>query len=202
MSIDIEFRRHSIKDGPNPQMIGPNGYRLARAVGEQQLRGRGFTHFFASTYWRTHQTLAAFAEGAGDFNLKFAPEPAPIYLMTDEVRLMWKACRIAELQGQDMIEAAFIFDKKSAWNIARRTAELFAAWAKDLPDGTKALVVGHSPSLELMWLGFEGIKMAGLQECAGFRFEMFADQWVCHHEDKRLDPSEIRRSLETPRSYC
>jgi phosphohistidine phosphatase SixA len=202
LSIDIEFRRHSIKDGPNPQMIGPDGYRLARAVGEQQLRGSRFTHFFASSYWRTHQTLAAFAEGAGDFELKYVPEHAPIYIMDEDVRKVWKACRTAELQGKDMVEAAFAFDEALAKKIANETASLFRDWVKNLPEGTRALVVGHSPSLELMWYGLFGEKIAGLAECQGFYIGVDGVRTMFSHGGPSHDPSEIRRSFETPRSYC
>lgn len=64
----IECRRHSIKDGTGGYMVGPKGYAFARRVGEAHLRGRDFSHYYVSTLWRTHQTLAAFAEGAGDLD--------------------------------------------------------------------------------------------------------------------------------------
>lgn len=98
--MEIEFRRHSIKDGPVPAMIGPMGCALAREVGRRQLRGWGFTAFYVSTYWRTHQTLAAFAEGAGVFVLKLMPEFLPLYVAWPEVKALWGACAAAEKRGR------------------------------------------------------------------------------------------------------
>jgi broad specificity phosphatase PhoE len=203
MSKEFEFRRHSIKDGPKGHSIGPKGYQLARAVGERQLRGRGFTHFFSSTYWRTVQTMAAFAEGAGDFAMTAAPPFSPIYLLGDGVREMWHVCRQAELQGQDMVGAAFTKDDAMARMIAADCADLFRTWAAGLDDGTKALVVGHSPSLELMLHGLTGVRIAGLAECQGFRIIVADDEVSCLHGTPDLDPSEIRSALApAPRSFC
>lgn len=169
MPFEIEFRRHSVKDGPNKQMIGQFGYRLARLYGERELRGSKFTHFFVSSLWRTHQTLVAFAEGAGDFNLVHSPPFSPIYVVSPEVKSMWQACRQAEKQSKDMVAAAFAFDQAQAEKVAAETAEMFRAWVKEFPDGANVLVVGHSPSLELMAYGLTGMKIAGLGECEGFR---------------------------------
>lgn len=118
----IEFRRHSIKDGTGGYMIGPQGYAFARRVGEAQLRGRGFRHFFVSSLWRTHQTLAAFAEGAGDFDLKRVPEFDPFFLAAEpeeDAIMLWRgACHIAELAGQDMMSAALEHEKARVEKIA------------------------------------------------------------------------------------
>ncbi len=193
----FEFRRHSIKDGPTSAMIGPRGYALARAVGEQQLRGRGFTHFFASTYFRTHQTLSAFTEGAGDFRLKFIPEHAPIYVNSVEIQNMLDVCAKAEKRGEDMMQTALAHDPDLVQRTSMNMVNQFLLWSGNFPDPMNALIVGHSPSLEFLVYGFKEMAIPGLKECRGFRIEM--DQArrslevdIYAHD---LDPSAIRAML-------
>lgn len=195
MSIVFEFRRHSIKDGPARGMIGPRGWALAREVGRRQLRGRDFTHFFGSTLWRTHQTLAAFDEGAGDFRFKRTPEHAPFYVDLPGLMELWKACAIGAKQGIDMMETALTRDPELCDRTAKACAEKFWDWQPSLPDGSRVLVVGHSPNMELLALGLTGLAMEGLSECKGFR--LIVDGATCHLMDRSpdLDPSDIRREL-------
>jgi phosphohistidine phosphatase SixA len=194
MAVTFEFRRHSIKDGPTSAAIGPKGYALAREVGARQLRGRAFTDFYASPVWRTHQTLAAFAEGAGDFRLKWAPPTPPIYAERPEVRELWRACRAAELRGEDMVLAALARDEGLFRRLADELAALFVAWAPSHEDGRKVIVVGHSPHLEIMAFGLDGALMPGLKECQGFRFVADGGR-VVERGAPDLDPSAIRQAL-------
>lgn len=165
----FEFRRHSIKDGPNGVVIGPRGYALARLIGARELRGRGFDGFFVSAYWRTVQTMSAFAEGAEDFALKLQPEIAPIYLAWPELKPLWRACREAELRGEDLLQAALRHDETLTRRAAKTVADRFKQWACSLDDGKNCLIVGHSPYLELIVLGMYGLEMPSLKECQGFR---------------------------------
>jgi len=191
MAATFEFRRHSIKDGPTSALIGPKGYVLARQVGAKQLRGRKFDAFFASGYWRTHQTLAAFAEGAGDFVLKLTPPSPPLYVERDEVWDLWRVCRQAEIAGQDMVNAALMHDTALFNGLAREYAELFSAWAATFHGDERVLVVGHSPHMEIMAYGLSGALIPGLKECEGFRFTP-DDVPVIEHRSPDLDPAAIR----------
>ncbi|HTK04470.1 MAG TPA: histidine phosphatase family protein [Candidatus Eisenbacteria bacterium] len=191
MTATFEFRRHSIKDGPTSAMIGPKGYALARQIGAQQLRGRKFDAFFASGYWRTHQTLAAFAEGAGDFMLKITPPTPPLYIERDEIWDLWRVCRKAELAGEDMVNAALMHDTALFNGLGREYADLFMAWAATFHAGDRVLVVGHSPHMEIMACGLSGVIMPGLKECEGFRFTP-DDVPVIEHGSPDLDPAAIR----------
>lgn len=195
MSIVFEFRRHSIKDGPARGMIGPRGWMLAREVGRRQLRGRDFTHFFGSTLWRTHQTLAAFDEGAGDFRFKRTPEHAAFYADLPGLMELWKACAIGAKRGIDMMRTALTHDPELAERAANACAEKFREWLPSFPDGSRILVVGHSPNMELLALGVKNIAMTGLSECQGFRLTI--DGGVCALDDRSpdLDPSGIRQEL-------
>jgi broad specificity phosphatase PhoE len=193
MAVIVEFRRHSLKDGPTSAAIGPRGYALAREVGARQLRGRGFTAYFASPLWRTHQTLAAYAEGAGDFRIKFAPPTPPLYDEDDEVRALWAACRQAELHGEDMVHAALRHDVTLFRTLSERLAALCWQWTATLDDGARALVVGHSPHLEIMAFGLSGVAIPGLKECEGFR--VASDTSVIERGTPDLDPAAIRAAL-------
>jgi phosphohistidine phosphatase SixA len=202
MAKTFEFRRHSIKDGPTRAMVGPKGYALARAVGAAQLRGRGFNAFFVSSFFRTHQTFAAFAEGAADFVLKHAPSMPPIYLEREDVWEMWRACADAEKRGIDLVHAAVQHDAALVKAFCTDVAALFLAWAATLDDGTNALVLGHSPHLEFLYCGlanetagahFGGIH--GLKECQGFRVSLDGDRRALDRFAPDLDPSVIRGVL-------
>ncbi len=195
MATLFEFRRHSIKDGPARGMIGPKGFALARAVGERQLRGRNFTHFFGSALWRTHQTLAAFDEGAGDFRCKATPDHAPLYPLWRELLALWRVCSDAAKRGEDMLQTALKHDPALAERASVETVSAFRAWAPTLPDGARVLVVGHSPSMELIPLGLHGLTIPGLKECQGFRITVDGDAYAVDWQSPDLDPADIRRSL-------
>ncbi len=195
MSIVFEFRRHSIKDGPARGMIGPRGWSFAREVGRRQLRGKGFTHFFGSTLWRTHQTLAAFDEGAGDFHCKWTPEHAGFYVELPGLMELWKACAIGAKRGIDMMQTALTHDPELADRAAKACAAKFGEWLPSFPDGAHVLVVGHSPNMELLALGLTGLVMPGLSECRGFRLTLGGDGTRLDFDAPGLDPSGIRHEL-------
>ena len=193
----FEFRRHSIKDGAKSGTIGPKGCALARAVGAAQLRGCRYNHYFASGLWRTHQTLAAFDEGAGDFGLYQSPTQPPFYLMWPEVFDLWRYCHKASKRGEDMLQAAIDYDKALVDRASAEISRLFMEWAATLPSNTNALIVGHSPSMEMILYGMLGVQMPSLKECQGFRLILDEDSVAYDWKSPTLDPSAIRKSLFT-----
>lgn len=195
MSIVFEFRRHSIKDGPARGMIGPRGWMLAREVGRRQLRGKDFTHFFGSTLWRTHQTLAAFDEGAGDFRFKRTPEHAAFYADLPGLMELWKACAIGAKRGIDMMQTALSHDPELADRTAKACAEKFREWLPSFPEDSRVLVVGHSPNMELLALGMTGLILPGLSECRGFRLALGDGGARLESDSPDLDPSGIRHEI-------
>lgn len=195
MATTFEFRRHSIKDGPTSAAIGPKGYAFARAVGAAQLRGRAFNAFFASGFWRTQQTLAAYAEGAGDFRIKFTPQSPPIYVERSDVWELWRICREAEIRGEDMMAAALAYDGGLVRHLASEFAALFRSWSSTFDDGTRALIVGHSPHMEILALGLSGAIMPGLKECEGISIVLDEGAIAVTHGTSDLDPAAIRAAL-------
>lgn len=195
MSVKFEFRRHSVKDGPTSASIGPKGYELARAVGRRQLRGGAFTHYYVSTFWRTQQTLAAFAEGAGDFAMKLGPGLPPVYLDEPEVWELWDVCGRAEKRGQDMNRYAYAYDDGLYVRLSRKIADLFRTWAEGFPEGSRALVIGHSPHVELLSYGLTDSLVSGLKECQGIRVHVDGGTCTVDCAAPDLDPSGIRAEL-------
>lgn len=194
MGREIEIRRHSIKDGAKHGTIGSKGYALARAVGEQQLRGKRFNAYFASNLWRTHQTLAAFDEGAGDFAIYLTPKQPDIYLSWPELPTLWRGCHAASERGEDMVLAALDLNRDLAERVAAEGARLFREWTSALPENAKALLVGHSPYLELICFGMHNVVIPGLKECQGFRLYPNENHRV-EYDAPDLDPSKIRSEL-------
>lgn len=195
MATTFEFRRHSIKDGPTSAAIGPKGYAFARAVGAEQLRGRAFNAFFASGFWRTQQTLAAYAEGAGDFRIKFTPQSPPIYVERSDVWDMWRICREAEIRGEDMMAAALAHDGGLVRQLSTEVAALFRSWSATFDSGTHALIVGHSPHMEILALGLSGSVVPGLKECEGIGIALDGGATIVTHGTSDLDPAAIRVAL-------
>ncbi len=194
MTKRFQFRRHSIKDGPTSAMIGPTGYALARAVGAEQLRGQRFDSFYTSTFFRTQQTFAAFAEGANDFRLKFAPPVPPIYLDNEELWKMWDTCAAAEKRGEDMMRAAWQHDSMLTQITSDQVARLFIAWSSSCADHTNALIVGHSPHMEFLLYGLFRVMIPGLKECQGFRITIDG-RTISYDNSSSFDPSRIREEL-------
>lgn len=195
METIFEFRRHSVKDGPDAKMIGPMGYRLAREVGRRQLRGRGFSHFFASPIYRTHQTLAAFAEGAGDFRLIQTPSNAPIYAPHPDTGRIYATCWAAEQRGEDLVAAALAAHYDLVATLAETAADIFETWCRVLPRGARVLVIGHSPEMEFLPLGLKSVRLASLRFCQGFRIGWDGQTYRIDALAPDLDPSGIHREI-------
>ena len=179
----VEIRRHSIKQGSGNADLSPAGFELAQQIGMQQLRGRTFTALFQSPLKRTQETLQAFAQGAGDFP-KIEPLSFPPHLLvstTAEALALWSGvCHEAEAHGEDMMEAALTKSSLTARSIAYDAAVAFKQWLAEMPNDTQALVVGHSPFIELMMLGLFDRIFPQLSWCEGFR--VIEDRATYHWE--------------------
>lgn len=193
----FEFRRHADKDGDEArQMIGPVGFKFACLVGEHDLRGQAFTDFFCSNRFRTPQTLTGFALGAGDFRLKYNPEHAPIYPRVAGAEAMFRACSEAEGRGEPIYRAARLFDESLVREMGRTAAGMFRAWAAELPPDARVLVVGHSPSMEILLFGLCNMVIPSLKECQGFVLKVDGSGEIdADVTSPRLDPARLRAML-------
>jgi hypothetical protein len=85
------------------------------------------------------------------------------------VELWTGVCNDADQAGEDKLSAALEKEPELTKLIARRGADSFRKWIDTLPEGTNALVVGHSPFLELIAYGLFEVIMPQLEPCEGFR---------------------------------
>lgn len=110
-------------------------------------------------------------QGAGDFPVIEPKIFAPHTIASSpEGMSLWEgACNRAEHAGLDMLTAALTEEPRIAKDIAQKGAEAFRAWLNELPDGTHALVVGHSPFFELVAYDLFGVTLPQLQPCEGFK---------------------------------
>jgi len=204
--VEVELRRHSVKDGVDRHSIGAQGMALARLVGKRQLRGRQFTGFTTSTFWRTSITLAGFDEGAGDFILPLhhRPQVSPhehLGSMPDAIKLWEGPCRDAEKAGEDMVTAAIESDPNTVRHLAERSAYAVRNFMISMEDGSNILTVGHSPSLEFIALGMFDRTLPQLQYCDGFRilFENGEFTLITLEDDPNLRGSALLSEFPTSR---
>ncbi|HSD12812.1 MAG TPA: hypothetical protein VLC10_04600, partial [Patescibacteria group bacterium] len=130
-----------------------------------------------------------------DFVLKLMPEILPLYVAWPEVKALWGACAAAEKRGEDLVAAAFANDPLLVRRASEEFSGLYEAWADGFADDARALVVGHSPHLEIMAYGLTGDVMPGLKECQGFRIRTEDGRHVIDRLSPDLDPSAVRASL-------
>lgn len=168
----IELRRHSTKSGPGDTDLSSVGIELARKKGAEKLVNKKFTLLYQSPLKRTQDTLKIMKEAAGDFP-DVDPEnflPHMEVSQTEEAMHLWRgACHRAEKIHQDMMSCVLQEEAETAGSIARAGAASFQKWLAALPENTHALVIGHSPFLELIAFGLFGRSLPQLQPCEGFR---------------------------------
>lgn len=136
-------------------MLAPEGMIAARELGSQ-FREDGFsarmTHIGVTRWTRTFQTAAALLEGAGDINVAqfervdlISDKTSAEYMDVDKA-----LAQTLQVTGNDYSLPALL---KHASDYVPRGAGIFGGrlhdWASNLPDGAIALLVGHSPIIEL-----------------------------------------------------
>lgn len=169
----IALYRHSTKTQPGDADLSPEGIALAKTVGAS-LRGKGFTHLFVSSLSRTRETIDLFAQGAGDFpEVPYAlfPPHTDVSSTKEGLSLWGGACNRAEHQGNDMMRAALQEEPILSQKMAEEGAESFRKFVGFLPEEANALVVDHSPFLELLAYGLFDVVMKQLDFCEGFVIE-------------------------------
>jgi broad specificity phosphatase PhoE len=155
----VDLRRHTEADGDT---LTPDGIRAAVEIGGR-LSG-GYELLISSGAQRATQTIACFLAGMGQkviggvvVNTGFRSK--------DEGRWMETARRA---EGKDLAA----FRKVDAEFVEKEAALLggaLRAVIDALPDGGRALVVGHSPTTEAAVLGLTGEVVAPIAKGAGVR---------------------------------
>jgi broad specificity phosphatase PhoE len=146
MAKYVELRRHTDNDG---DVLTPDGARTAVQIGSR-LTG-GYDLLVSTGAQRATQTLACLLAGLGEKVRKGAVvEPG----LRSDVEDRWRAAY--EKAGSGDLPALREADPEL---VEKDSASLGAALGRvfdALPDGGRALVVGHSPTNEAAVLGLTG----------------------------------------------
>ena len=157
MRREIELRRHTDNDG---DVLTAEGVEAALAIG---ARLQGGYHFGVSTgAQRATQTLACFLAALGErVPGGVAVEPG----LRSQVEDRWRAAY--QNAGSGELEALREADPELVAEDSERLGAALRRVLDRLPDGGRALVVGHSPTNEAAALGLTGEIVAPLTKGAG-----------------------------------
>ncbi|MFH1621309.1 MAG: hypothetical protein ABIB04_04475 [Patescibacteria group bacterium] len=138
-------------------MLSPEGVSLARRIGSEQMRGKGYTYIAVTSHFRTAQTAAAMAEGAGDFT-------CTNLIMPSALNSAWLSEWSLYFQEHDanlVPENGFIVSE------SLRMAIEFHAICMNFPSNVHLLGVGYTPFIECLVYGLTDEIIAPLKECEG-----------------------------------
>ncbi|MGH2752142.1 MAG: histidine phosphatase family protein [Actinomycetota bacterium] len=157
MTRSVELRRHTAADG---DVLTPEGVRDALGVGSR-LRDE-YDSAISSGAQRATQTLACFLAGS---NAKVTGGVVVDARFRSDVEDRWKAAYQAAGAGD--IESF----RRVAPDLVAEESEILGGALEDafanLPEGGSALVVGHSPMLEVALYGLTGEIIEPLSKGAG-----------------------------------
>ena len=154
---EIELRRHTDADG---NVLTADGVAAALEIG---ARLRGEYHLAVSTgAQRATQTLACFLAALG----QRVPEGVVIEAgLRSHVEDRWRAAY--KKAGSGALDALRDADPELVAEDSERLGTALGRVLAALPDGARALVVGHSPTNEAAVLGLTGEVVAPLAKGAG-----------------------------------
>jgi broad specificity phosphatase PhoE len=157
MAREIELRRHTDDDG---DVLTAEGMAAALEIG---ARLRGGYHLGVSTgAQRATQTLACFLAALGQRVPRgVVVEPG----LRSQVEDRWRAAY--QKAGSGALDALREADPELVAEDSERLGATLRRVLDALPDGGRALVVGHSPTNEAAVLGLTGEIVAPLGKGAG-----------------------------------
>ena len=153
----VELRRHTASDG---DVLTPEGVAAAVRIGER-LHG-GYDLLLSSGAQRATQTLACFLAGMG------RRIPAGIAVDTgfrSEQEPTWFDA--AKRSGGGSLEAFIEADADLVASESKVLGEALRGVFDRLPEGGRALIVGHSPMHEAAVYGLTGVIVAPISKGAG-----------------------------------
>ena len=157
MRREIEIRRHTDADG---DFLTAEGVRAALAIGAR-LSG-DFDVAVSTGAQRATQTLACFlAARAQHVPAGVVVEPG----LRSEVEDRWRSAY--KMAGSGTLEALQDADPELVAEDSKRLGAALGRVLDYLPDGGRALVVGHSPTNEAAILGLTGEMVAPLAKGDG-----------------------------------
>jgi broad specificity phosphatase PhoE len=159
----VELRRHAPRD-PDADRLSPEGQRLALEVG-RNLPG-GYSAVFSSPAKRAAETVAWLLKGLG--------QPLPEHHgvaegLASQVEERWRAA--AKSAGGGRIDDFQRVDPELVDTEAPRLAAAVRDILSSIPEGARALAVGHSPLIEAATYSLTGTVIEPLSECEGVLIE-------------------------------
>lgn len=167
-------------------MLSTLGVRRAKLFGEYHLRNQLTpTHLICTPYTRTLQTLAALIEGHGQIvAAQFICSPLLAHFRTE-----WG--RIYATHGSDLAAIRELMPDFIAEESATMAGHL-GNIVRGLPDGARALIVGHAPGIELAVLGLADRVIRPCAELEGVQLEFEDSDSVRIVREIRLAPLSIQ----------
>jgi len=146
MAKHVELRRHTDADG---DVLTPEGVKAALEIGAR-LAG-GYNLLVSTGAQRATQTLACFLAGLGEkVPHGVVVEPGLRSAAEDGWRAAYEKAGSGTLQALREADPELVEEDSAALAAALRRV------LESLPDGGRALVVGHSPTNEAAVLGLAG----------------------------------------------
>lgn len=142
----VEVRRHTDNDG---DQLTPEGIAAAEEIGRSQLH-TPYDVFVSSGAGRATQMLEILRAAAGEPDVPIVTEPG----LRSAVEDRWRES--ARAAGDSDIEAIRKVDPDL---VEKETQQLGAALRRvvqHVPDGGRAMVIGHSPTNEAAVMGVSG----------------------------------------------
>ena len=165
MSREIELRRHTDDDG---DVLTAEGVAAALEIGAR-LQG-GYQLAVSTGAQRATQTLACFLAALGQrVPGGVVVEPG----LRSQLEDRWRAAY--QKAGSSTLDALREADPELVAEDSERLGAALRRVLDALPDGGRALVVGHSPTTEAAVLGLTGEVVAPLAKGAGIRVIAGAD---------------------------
>lgn len=154
----VELRRHTDNDGDR---LSDAGIAAAQAIGLDRLHPP-YAAFVSTGAHRATQMLEILRHAAGDDDVPVLVEPA----LRSAVEDRWREASRAAGKGADL-EAMRAIDPDLVEMESRMLGVALRRVVDSLPEGGRALVVGHSPTNEAAVLGLVGEVLAPLGKGEG-----------------------------------
>ena len=158
MTREIELRRHAARE-KDADALSPKGRAHAEQVGRSLPAD--YAAIFVSPARRASETVAWFLRGSG----QPLPDHAVVPGLSSEVEDRWRAA--GKGAGSPRLDAIQAQDPELVAEESARLAATVAELIDGVPDGGRALAVGHTPLIEAAVFGLTGAIVEPVGECEG-----------------------------------
>ena len=143
----VELRRHTDNEGDR---LTPQGVADAEVIGRDRLHPP-YAAFVSTGAARATQMLDILRHAAGQDDTPITVAPGLRSSVEDRWREAAKAaCKGADLEAMRAVDPDLV--ERESWLLGSALRQMVAG----LPEGSRALVVGHSPTTEAAVLGLAG----------------------------------------------